>query len=233
MSIFYQAGTVTAFLSGVYNGDVPFKTLSHYGDFGLGTFNGVDGELIAVDGVFYRVDAKGIASIVSPELCTPFAVLNQFQKVEPLILEGNFDLKTLSDALDKHLTTTNIFYMMRIDCELEWIKLRSESCQPRPYRPLTETLPLLQTLFELNQTRGTLVVSRCPDYSASVTIPGFHYHYINDERTTGGHVFDFKLRRATVMINPLRQFNMILFNNKEFDQCQLDMKLLSGLKEIE
>lgn len=233
MGIFFQAGTLVAFLQGIYEGDYTFANLAKAGNFGLGTLNGVDGEMIAVDGVFYRIDVNGVASIISPEAQTPFSVVSKFQPVKPFKIANIASMAQLNALLDSHLKTTNIFYMIRIDGELEWVKIRSETCQMRPYRPLAETLPQLQNIFELTHSKGTLVVSRCPNYSAAFTIPGYHYHYIDDKKTTGGHVFDFRIKSAQVMINPLREFSMVLFDTQAFDQADLEINIQDALKKIE
>lgn len=233
MDILFQAGLVIGMLQGVYEGDVDFKTLAQQGDIGLGTLNGVDGEMVAVDGHFYRIDVNGVAELIPPEQCTPFAVVSQFQPVPSFTIDPVESLAALNALLDSHIATPNIFYMIRIEAELEWIKLRSESCQMRPYQPLAETLPKLQHTFELTHSTGTLVVTRCPDYSAAFTVPHYHYHYINHDRTTGGHVFDLKLRTAKVMINPLRQFHMILFNNASFDKANFNIDIQDAISKVE
>jgi acetolactate decarboxylase len=233
MGTFFQAGTLLAFLQGIYEGDYTFANLAKAGNFGLGTLNGVDGEMVAVDGVFYRIDANGVASVISPEAKTPFSVVSKFQPVKPFEIANITSITQLNTLLDSHLKTTNIFYMIRIDGEFEWLKLRSEKCQIRPYRPLAETLPQLQHIFELTHSQGTLVVSRCPHYSEAFTIPGYHYHYIDDKRTTGGHVFDFRIKSARVMINPLREFSMALFDTEAFDNADLEINIQDALKKIE
>ena len=233
MDALFQAGTLIAFLQGVYDGDCTFEHLANMGNFGLGTLNGVDGEMVAVDGTFYRIDAEGVASIIPSTAKTPFSVVSQFKPVQSFEIQNVPNLAALNTLLDKHLSTPNIFYMIRIDGEFEWIKLRSEECQIRAYQPLSETLPKLQHIFELSNSKGTLAITRCPTYSAAVTIPGYHYHYINDERTTGGHVFDLRLTSARVMINPLRQFNMALLDTPDFDKVNLAIDIEAALKKVE
>ncbi len=233
MSIFFQAGVLVGFLQCVYDGDYSFAELSRKGDFGLGTLNGVDGELVAVDGQFYRIDREGVASIIPPTTCTPFAVVTRFQPASSFVIQDVPSMAALNALLDSHLKTTNIFYMIRIDGTLEWVKLRSEDCQPRPFKPLAETLPNLQTTFELKNSTGTLVVTRCPKYSAAFTIPGYHYHYIDDDRTTGGHVFDLKVKSAQVTLNPIREFTMALCDTEAFDNANLEVDIDAAIKKIE
>ena len=229
----FQVGTLVAFLQGIYESDYNFGQLAKKGNFGLGTLNAVDGEMVAVDGNFYRIDAMGKAAIIPPHACTPFAVVSQFTEVEPFVLNDVANMAELNKLLDSHIKTPNIFHMIRIDCEVEWIRLRSEHCQIKAYKPLAEALPKAQTKYKLTNSRGTLVVSRCPGYSASFTIPGYHYHYINEKRTTGGHVFDLKIKSARVMINPIRRFDMVLYDSPEFDQADLEVDILTALQKIE
>lgn len=46
-SVIYQTSLMSALLSGVYEGNTTIADLLTHGDFGLGTFNELDGELIA------------------------------------------------------------------------------------------------------------------------------------------------------------------------------------------
>ncbi len=55
MQTFYQYGNIKALVQGVYGSDFTIAVLSKKGDLGLGAFNGGDGEMIALNGVFYRI----------------------------------------------------------------------------------------------------------------------------------------------------------------------------------
>ena len=43
----FQTSTISALLDGAYEGDVTFGELARHGDFGLGTLQQLDGEMIA------------------------------------------------------------------------------------------------------------------------------------------------------------------------------------------
>ena len=47
----FQCSLMSALLAGVYDGELTVRELLQHGDFGLGTFNSLDGEMIIVDGV--------------------------------------------------------------------------------------------------------------------------------------------------------------------------------------
>src|SRR6478752_2893720 len=77
--VLFQASTIGALLDGAYDGDLTFAELAEHGDLGLGTVNALDGEMIAVDGEFLRVDAAGDVHPVAAEERTPFAVVTWFE----------------------------------------------------------------------------------------------------------------------------------------------------------
>jgi len=56
-----QVSTIDAVLNGLYDGVVAYGDLKECGDFGIGTFEGLDGEMIALDGDFYQIKADGAA----------------------------------------------------------------------------------------------------------------------------------------------------------------------------
>ncbi len=233
MTTLFQTGILPAFLQGIYDGDCTLEALQKKGDIGLGTFNALAGEMVAVDGVFYQIDVQGKAQIAAPNACTPFALVSPFQKVRSFQIQNIKNLNALNALMDSHLSTPNIFYMIRIDGEMLHVKLRSESCQHHPYPLLSVALAQSQHAFELASSKGTLVVTYCPAYASSITIPGYHYHYIDEQKATGGHVFDLEIKSAQVMINPIRNFELALLDNKAFDNVSLDIDIQAEIKKVE
>ena len=55
----FQVSTIDALLQGDYDGYTSLKELSSKGDFGIGTVNALDGELVIENGQFYQVKADG------------------------------------------------------------------------------------------------------------------------------------------------------------------------------
>jgi acetolactate decarboxylase len=75
----FQVSAINALLAGVYDGDVTFEELSEHGDFGLGTFQSLDGEMVELDGSFYQVKTDGVAYPVDNAMTTPFAEVTFFE----------------------------------------------------------------------------------------------------------------------------------------------------------
>ncbi len=52
----FQTSTVQALLAGAFDGDVTLEEVLEHGDLGLGTLNGLDGELIVLDGEAWKAE---------------------------------------------------------------------------------------------------------------------------------------------------------------------------------
>ena len=73
-----QIQTIEAVMDGCYDGDVTVAELAGLGDFGIGTLQGLDGELTVIDGEFWNIDIDGRAMLANPAALVPFAVLVDF-----------------------------------------------------------------------------------------------------------------------------------------------------------
>src|SRR6476646_8424628 len=100
--VLFQASTIGALLDGAYEGDLSFAELAGHGDLGLGTLNGLDGEMIAVDGEFLRADVDGRISAIGPSEQTPFAVVTRFAPTVAFDLDGPLDHHTFVKQLNHH-----------------------------------------------------------------------------------------------------------------------------------
>lgn len=183
----FQTSTVAALLEGALDGDVSFAELAGRGDLGLGTFDAADGEMIALDGEFWRCDADGNAHPVEPERKTPFAVLVEFRPRRRFELAGRLEHDQLIAELDRRLGAPERVHAVRIDGRFERVHARSVARQSKPYPPLTEVVAD-QRVFDLAGVEGTMAGFRFPDFAAGLNVPGYHLHFITADRSRGGHV---------------------------------------------
>lgn len=204
-----QISTIDAILGGVYDGFISYGDLKGYGDFGIGTFDGLDGEMLAFDGDYYQVKADGIAYPVADALETPFASVTFFDVDIEGEIPAGADYAGLQEYLDSILPTENTFYAVRVDGTFSYMKTRSVPAQEKPYPPLTEVTKD-QPVFEFENITGTMVGFRCPPYAAGVNVPGYHLHFLTDDKDAGGHVLEFTVRKAVVSVDNTRDFLMIL-----------------------
>jgi acetolactate decarboxylase len=198
--VLFQASTIGALLDGAYEGDVRFAELAEHGNLGLGTLNSLDGEMIALDGSFYRADTEGAVNEVDPQVRTPFAVLTWFTPTHELSIEGPVSHAELLATLDGHLPEGTVACAVRIDGLFELVHARSVPRQEPPYHGLAEVVAD-QQVFDLAEVEGSMVGFRFPDYSEGIEVSGYHLHFITADRTKGGHVLECRPRRAVARID--------------------------------
>ena len=204
-----QVSTIDALLGGVYDGVMDFETLKDYGDFGIGTFEGLDGEMLGFDGKFYQIKSDGVAYPVTDSMLTPFASVTFFDaELEESLPEG-MDYEQLPEFMKDLLPTGNIFYALRIDGEFSYVNTRSVPAQEKPYPPLAE-VTANQPEFEFNDVSGVLVGFVCPDFVSGVNVPGYHLHFLTSDRNAGGHVLAFTVEQAVISVDYTSEFLMVL-----------------------
>jgi len=207
--VLFQASTIGALLDGAYDGDLSFAELAEHGDLGLGTLNGLDGEMIALNGEFYRADVDGRVHPVPPRERTPFAVVTRFQPTVETVFEGPLSHEELLAGLDRAAPAGAASCAIRVDGRFELVRARSVPRQRPPYRPLTEVVAE-QNEFELADVSGTMLGFRFPGYVEGLEVAGYHLHFIDEARERGGHVLDSRAANVRARLDPSHDLHVEL-----------------------
>ena len=227
-----QVSTVDALLNGIYDGKMTYGELGKYGDFGLGTFEALDGEMLAFDGDFYQVKADGVAYEVDDSMTTPFAQVAFFDPDHTIQLADDITYENLDETIDGELPTENIFYAIRIEGTFDYIKTRSVPGQTKPYPPLVE-VTAHQPTFEFHDVDGTVVGFRSPPYMDGVGVPGYHLHFLTKDRKAGGHILEIDVKQAAANIDYISEFCLMLPGNSAFYKLDLSKDKAEELKKAE
>jgi acetolactate decarboxylase len=230
--VLFQASTIGALLEGAYDGDVTFAELAEHGDHGLGTLNALDGEMIALDGRFYRADVDGLIEEIAPEERTPFAAMAWFEPSLEHEFPEPLEFAALLAELDRLAGDPDASCALRLDGEFDLVRARSVPRQLPPYRPLAEVVAE-QHVFELTDARGTLVGFRFPDYARGLEAEGYHLHFIDSEREHGGHVLDCRTRDVVARLDLASELHVELPPGIELDSAELDDATASTLDRVE
>jgi len=228
-----QISTIDALLAGYYDGVMPLAELNRFGDFGIGTFDKLDGEMIFLDGKIYQFKADGKIYLAETKGTTPFAAVVNFNSTKTVNLNSGINYSGFQNQIDSVLTNKNIFYAVKIAGKFEYIKTRSVPIQSKPYKPLIEVTKT-QPIFERNELSGTLIGFILPKYTSGINVPGYHLHFISSDLKFGGHVLDFVIEKAEAEIQMLNRFNMILpDNDSDFGKLNLTNDRSKELHEVE
>ncbi|PVX25662.1 MAG: acetolactate decarboxylase [Candidatus Bathyarchaeum sp.] len=205
----FQVGAFTPFAQGDYDGNVTYAELAKHGDFGLGTLNGLDGEMVAVNGVFYQIPIDGEPRQISSAEETPFAIVTFFEADQTLHVAESMNYSELKAFIDENISPENAIYALKIHGVCDYAKTRSVPVQAEPYPTLTEVIEQ-QTIFTSNSVTGTMAGFRFPSYMDEVNVAGYHLHFIADDKNSGGHLLDCVVSDATIEIDYTYDYELVL-----------------------
>jgi acetolactate decarboxylase len=211
----YQSSTMGALLDGVYDGDVTVAEILRHGDFGLGTFNQLDGEMVILDGICYHLRADGTATVAADTECTPFAAVTRFKTDHTLVFTSPTNRSDAIARIDSLIGSKNLMYAIRIRGRFSEISTRTVMAQTPPYPPLIKATEG-QAESRFTDVSGTLAGFRLPDYDQGISVAGYHLHFLDDDRHQGGHALDFHMTRGDVHVCTLSELHLSLPRTPDF-----------------
>lgn len=210
----FQVSTTAALVKGVFSGATTVRELKQHGDFGIGTFEGLDGELILLDGVCYRATADGTLTVAGEDQGVPFAVVTQFSGDDESQLGPVRSLAEIGAFLDELRPSQNVFMAVRADGNLARLSMRA-ACRANPGEDLV-TATSHQSEFEAANVPGTLLGFWSPPYARSFNVPGYHFHFVSADRSLGGHVLDLSADILDIALHVESDVHVALPDTAEF-----------------
>jgi acetolactate decarboxylase len=227
-----QVSTIDALLGGIYDGEVNIGQLLKSGNFGLGTFNSLDGEMVTLDGICYQIKADGNVYKVSSSLKTPFAAVTFFETDIKVICKDTLNLNQLQQKIDSLIPSPNYLYAIKVTGNIISATARSVPAQKPPYKPLVD-VTREQPTFSFTNIKGTLAGFRCPQYVNGLNVPGYHLHLLTQDRKAGGHLLSLVADGVTIEIDQSDSYRVILPHDKEFSSAVLTGNKEEELKKVE
>ena len=208
MNSLYLSAPVNAMLKGFYEENTTLGDLRRHGDFGLGTFNDLDGEMVMLDGVIYQLHADGKTYPVADHVQTPFACVTFFKPSVEEEIEGNLDFNAFNVILNRMLPSDNMLYALRVEGLFREVKVWSVARQPN-YQPLVED-EQNRPLFTYENIHGVLAGFYTPKFIRALNFPGFHLHFLTSGRECGGHLHECRTERVTIGIQFIQRLKLDL-----------------------
>lgn len=232
----YQVSTLQALALGYSRAVIKAEELLKEGDTGLGTFEDVNGEMIVMDGHCFRADQDGNVTLVPPETGVPFAAVAKLYGEQQFVLKDMPDITAVRTELTRKIEERfglNSMHVVRIDGVFEKVDARSEAPYRSHHITLKEMLGKTQKAFIFENIRGSLIGVYFPDYLDGVNMPGWHLHFLSDDRSKGGHVFDVSLQEGTAKVDKITNIYINLPEEAAFDTYSLKQDLQDEIKSVE
>ncbi len=194
----YLSTPINAIVEGLYVDKTTIGDVKKHGDFGLGTFNYLDGEMILLDGMAYQITSTGEVHTIADGEHTPFACVTFFQPDTWDEVGGGISAPGIFELLDTLIPSPNMLYALRIDGVFEYVKTRAVP-KTENYLPLVEAAKN-QIIFEFSHVEGSLAGFFTPGFMASLSAPGYHLHMLTADRRHGGHLMECRVKKARIGI---------------------------------
>ena len=231
--VLYQVSTIDALMQGVFDGVEPVADLKKRGDFGIGTFDALDGEMIVLDGIVYQAKADGHIYTAGDSQTTPFATVTYFDRDLAVTTNSPMNFSVFSSTMADKLPTGNMVYAVRMYGTFPSMKVRAIPAQHKPYPTLAEA-STNQSVYTYSDTTGTVVGFYTPVFFKGLNVAGYHLHFISDDRKTGGHILDLTVpANITVEYDVTPGFSMALPTSGDFTGVDLSQDLSGDLAKVE
>ncbi|AMB99772.1 hypothetical protein AWM75_07255 [Aerococcus urinaehominis] len=231
-AVLFQHNTLGALMEGLFAGTLSMKELLEFGNLGIGTLDDFDGELIILDGIGYQCRTNGDVIKLSGDELVPYAAVADFDlgKAKHMQTSSVLSDKTIKLILPEMFASKNLFHAVMIKGTFTDVTVRAVPKQDRPYPRLIEASQN-QALFSEATTQGTVMGFYTPEIFANVAAPGFHLHFISDDRQFGGHLFDFNLTDGEIFWQHQDAF-LQNFPTQDSDFLDQDISLANLSDEI-
>ncbi len=207
--VMFQYSNIQSLLNGNYDGTFPISELKKHGDFGVGTFDKINGEMIILDGILYQALGDGSVIMAEKKETTPFANISWFDKDLKIQTSEQLNETQLASLLSAS-NPKNQICMVKVEGHFQNITVRSELAQlKKPYKPLMEVLATDERQFSYEQLDGTIVGVYFPNHFSGLNSTGWHFHFISTDKKKGGHIVSLNIEKnATCILDFTDNFSM-------------------------
>ncbi len=227
----FQTSTISALVEGVYKGDTTIKDLKKHGDFGLGTFEDLDGEMVVLDGKFFQIKSDGRVYQPSDSMKIPYAEVTFWKPDNSFNPNKNLNYLQLQEYIDTIRPSNNTIYAIKIEGNFSYLKTRSVGRQTDK-TGLVEAASR-QAIFEFHDLEGTLVGFWSPTYLKTLDVPGYHLHFISKDLQGGGHLLECQAEKIVIGIHQTPQLHVSIPKTREFLEADLSEDTTAELIKCE
>jgi len=183
--------------------------------------------MVIVDGRCFQVRSDGSVHECGDDALSPFAVVTRFAPDEAVMSPECPDLAHLTRRFDALRSSDNFIFALRVDGDFDYVHTRA-MCRTREGVPLVQAAAV-QPEFEYRNVRGTLVGFWTPEYAK----PGYHLHFVSDDRTRGGHLLQCRGNNLRLQIQREGDYHIALPETDDFLNADLRRDPTADLAQAE
>jgi len=219
----FQYSVFAGLTNKIYEGVLTVGELKKHGDTGLGTYNGLNGEMIVSGGEVYQLLENGTIRKPEDSEQVPFAVVSFFETDKETQIKDETNYEGLKKHIRENLPSENIPYTFQINGSFEFIQCSGAAQQEKPYQKTLSEALADKPVYDAGNITGTMVGFWFPEYVGKINVAGFHLHFISDDKNFAGHVIDFNASSLDIRIDFSDGMNVLLPDTEEFLKSEFDL----------
>jgi acetolactate decarboxylase len=227
----FQVSTSAALVEGLYQGAVRVSRLLRHGDFGLGTFIDLNGEMVVLEGICYQVSSSGEVAVIEGDQLIPYGVVTRFKAEFSKQFQRLNSFDEITSVCDELRDSDNVFYAFRVDGRFSLMKTRVMKAAPEGTN--LKAAASGQQEFVFQNISGTLVGLWSPGFAGSFSVPGYHFHFLSADRQKGGHVLECHALEVAVAGCAMNEMHVSLPETEEFLKADLTRDPQADLMKAE
>ena len=239
--VFYQVSTLNALMLGNFDGVVPVRELLRHGSWGIGTYEGLDGEAVIRDGAAFDARATGEVQTMPGDARVAFSTVADFSA-----RAGSFELDGVGgeDSMGAVRSSLERERAAYDDNDNAWFLVAMRGCFPsvhvrscfkveeKPY-PMLPEVASCQREFRYTDERGWVIGVWVPAYLSGINLPGWHLHFLSEDHERGGHLLGLSVGHAAGRIESFSRYEMVMPVNPEFRKLDLTCDLREDTASVE
>jgi acetolactate decarboxylase len=222
MTRLFQHQTLGDLMAGFFDGSMTIDALLEHGNYGIGTMDHLDGELIVIDGQAYQAREDGQLIELTGKETVPYASVTFFKSHHTFDVATPMNMLDFQEVLKTQLQSLHAFSVIKIEGSFESMHTRVIPRTEKPYPRFVEA-SRVQPEFKTQNVKGTCIGVYGPYLFEGVVKQGFHCHFISEDRQFGGNILDYVINQGHIAIETVRHFDQhFAIDNEAFMNADIN-----------
>lgn len=227
MSRIIQLSTISALMAGCFNQEFSLPDACQEHGFGLGCSANINGELTIYNGKVYEATAGESLHLLADNDKIPFIQVTRFQPEYQQPVE-NISHENIEQCIKNSLNINNIFLAVCVEGHFEKVVIRRPQREPAQTRSVNQ-IAAAQRIDTLENKQGKLIGFWTPEIFSRISVPGFHFHFLDQSQQISGHVLAFSATQAIMRFEEKPTIEITNPTSDVYKNTAIDLKSMDEM----
>lgn len=227
MSKIIQFSTIGTLMSGYCRGERYLSDICCCKTFGLGCSEEINGELTIYEGITYEATAGEALHKLTEQTMVPFLQITAFNP-QNIYSVSDITHKNAYEILSQFIQLDNIFLAVSVEGMFDHLMIRRPhriKAGNRDIHQITNT----QKVDKHKMLEGRLIGFWTPELYGRISVPGFHFHFIDKSKKISGHVLEFHAQQASLAFEEKETIEITNPTSTLYKKIKIDIDQLDDI----